>query len=63
MAWIDPQQLTDEQLEAEINALEQMTIEFGRLNRRRWELIHEMGVRRQRAQRKAELAQIEESKA
>jgi hypothetical protein len=63
MAWIDPQQLTDEQLEAEINALEPTTIEFGRLNRRRWELIHEMGVRRQHAQRKAELAQIEESKA
>ena len=57
MAWVDPRQLTDEQLAAEIKALEPKIVELEPYFRRRWELLQEQGARRQQVARKAAWAE------
>jgi hypothetical protein len=47
-AMTDPTQMTDDELRAEIKALEDKVRAFERYHRRRWELVQELGSRSRR---------------
>jgi hypothetical protein len=63
MGWVDPRELSDEELAAEIKSLEPKVVTSKFYFRRRWELIQEKGARQRQAEHKAKLAQIAKTKA